>query len=279
MWYYDGLNFSTNPSHGHIRFWADSSSRTNSTGGSIIVLDADCQNVHTTIHGSTRSPIYYDSNNTNYYVDPHNGSVLNGHVRIYNSHFGASTTGTFNFSTGYGFHSIESGSSNEPITVFYHQVATTSTQFYGLNVISAAAHNNTTSRFFLGQGGSTERIKIYSNGNIQNSNNSYGQLSDINLKENIVDATPKLDDINQVRIVNFNYIGDVDEETNIPNKQIGVVAQELEEIFPGMVYECGDTETPTKSVKYSVFVPMLIKAVQELTQEVQTLKDQINGIN
>jgi hypothetical protein len=226
-----------------------------------------------------RAPIFYDSANTSYYVDPNNGTSLSGNQLNYNCRFRASTSGTFNYSTGYGFHDFENGSSNEPIAVFYHQVGTTSVQQYGINVLSAAAHNNTTSRFFLGQGGSTERIKIYSNGNIQNSNNSYGQLSDINLKENIVDATPKLDEINQVRIVNFNYIGDVDEETNTPNKQIGVVAQELEEIFPGMVYECGDTETPTKSVKYSVFVPMLIKAVQELTQEVQTLKDQINGIN
>ena len=226
-----------------------------------------------------RAPIFYDSNNTNYYVDPATSTNLSGNTRIINTRFGVSTSGSFNFGTGYGFHTIENGSSNEPICMFYHQVATTSTQHYGINIISAANHNNTTSRFMLGQGGSSEKIKIYSNGNIQNQNNSYGQLSDINLKENIVDATPKLDDINQVRVVNFNYIGDVDEETNIPNKQIGVVAQELEEIFPGIVYECGDTETPTKAVKYSVFVPMLIKAVQELTQEVQTLKDQINGIN
>jgi hypothetical protein len=234
---------------------------------------------NTFAYGSSRAPLFYDSNNTAYYVDPTGGSVLNGNARITNTRFGVSTTGTFNFSSGYGFHTIENGSSNEPICMFYHQVGTTATQHYGINIISAANHNNTTSRFMLGQGGSSEKIKIYSNGNIQNQNNSYGQLSDINLKENIVDATPKLDEINQVRIVNFNYIGDVDEETNTPNKQIGVVAQELEEIFPGMVYECGDTETPTKSVKYSVFVPMLIKAVQELTQEVQTLKDQINGIN
>jgi hypothetical protein len=152
---------------------------------------------------------------------------------------------------------------------------------YGINVLHRSTSANTSGRFFLGatNSGASERIKIYSNGNIQNSNNSYGQLSDINLKENIVDATPKLDEINQVRVVNFNYIDDINEETNAPTKQIGVVAQELEKIFPGLVYECGDTETPTKSVKYSVFVPMLIKAMQELTQEVKTLKNQINGIN
>jgi hypothetical protein len=180
---------------------------------------------------------------------------------------------------GYNFHAITNSSAGEPTLMVYNS-ASTGNQ-YGVNVVHKSTSANTTGRVFLGatNNGATERIKIYSNGNIQNSNNSYGQLSDVNLKENIVDATPKLDEINQVRIVNFNYIDDINEETNAPVKQIGVVAQELEEIFPGLVYECGDTEVPTKSVKYSVFVPMLIKAVQELTQEVQTLKNQINGIN
>jgi len=180
---------------------------------------------------------------------------------------------------GYNFHAITNSSAGEPTLMVYNS-ASTGNQ-YGVNVVHKSTSANTTGRVFLGatNNGATERIKIYSNGNIQNSNNSYGQLSDVNLKENIVDATPKLDEINQVRIVNFNYIDDINEETNAPVKQIGVVAQELEEIFPGLVYECGDTEVPTKSVKYSVFVPMLIKAVQELTQEVQTLKNQVNGIN
>ena len=231
--------------------------------------------------GSTAPPLYagayYDSGNTGYYVDPASASNLAGNVLITSGKLKVSTA-SLTYGTGYNFHNIENTNSNEPICVFYHSVPTTAVQFYGLNVISAAAHNNTTSRFFLGQGGSTERIKIYSNGNIQNSNNSYGQLSDINLKENIVDATPKLDEINQVRVVNFNYIDDVDEETGIPNKQIGVVAQELEEIFPGMVYECGDTETPTKSVKYSVFVPMLIKAIQEQQTIIDDLKSRIETL-
>jgi len=179
----------------------------------------------------------------------------------------------------YNFHSITNSAADQPTVMIYSHAS--SGNVYGINVLHRSTSANTSGRFFLGatNSGASERIKIYSNGNIQNSNNSYGQLSDINLKENIVDATPKLDEINQVRVVNFNYIDDINEETNAPTKQIGVVAQELEKIFPGLVYECGDTETPTKSVKYSVFVPMLIKAMQELTQEVKTLKNQINGIN
>jgi hypothetical protein len=228
--------------------------------------------------GSMRAPIFYDSDNTAYYTDPATATNLNGNTRITNTKFGVSTTGSFNYSTGYGFHTIENGGSNEPVCMFYHQVGTTAVQQYGINIISAANHNNTTSRFMLGQGGSSEKIKIYSNGNIQNQNNSYGQLSDINLKENIVDATSKLDEINQIRVVNFNYIGDIDEETNTPNKQIGVIAQEVEQIFPGLVYECGDTETITKAVKYSVFVPMMLKAIQELKADNDSLKARIETL-
>jgi len=110
---------------------------------------------------------------------------------------------------------------------------------------------------------SATRIEIYGNGNVANSNGVYGSFSDLKLKENIVDATPKLEKINQVRVVNYNLKGDA-------QKQIGVIAQELEQIFPSMVDESPDRDeqgndlgTTTKSVKYSVFVPMLIKAIQE----------------
>ena len=122
--------------------------------------------------------------------------------------------------------------------------------------------NNTSSYHFVGNTG-TDKIYIFGNGNIQNVNNSYGALSDLKLKENIIDATPKLEKLNQVRIVNFNMIGD-------GQKQIGVIAQELEQVFPSLIDETPDRDaegndigTVTKSVKYSVFVPMLIKAIQE----------------
>ena len=117
-------------------------------------------------------------------------------------------------------------------------------------------------------------LNVVSNGNITNSNNSYGGLSDIKLKENIVDATPKLEKLCQVRVVNYNL------KEGQPHKQIGVIAQELEQVFPGMVEESPDRDeegndlgTTTKSVKYSVFVPMLVKAIQELKAEFDAYKE------
>jgi len=84
------------------------------------------------------------------------------------------------------------------------------------------------------------------------------------LKENIVDASPKLDDLMKVKIRNYNLIGE-------DLKQIGVIAQELEQIFPNMIDNTLDKESGeiTKGVKYSVFVPMLIKAIQELNAKLE----------
>lgn len=121
-------------------------------------------------------------------------------------------------------------------------------------------------KFYLAELSGTGTVfQVISNGNVQNTNNSYGAISDVKLKENIVDATPKLADMMKVQIRNYNLKSDPQ------HKQIGVIAQELEQVFPSMVEETADTDsegndlgTTTKSVKYSVFVPMLIKSIQEL---------------
>jgi hypothetical protein len=130
-----------------------------------------------------------------------------------------------------------------------------------------ASRNTTNNSFYVfnyfNTGASAYKFRVADSGNVTNTNNSYGSISDIKLKENIVDASPKLEKLCQVKVRNFNIIGD-------EQKQLGVVAQELEQIFPSMIEESPDKDidgndlgTTTKLVKYSVFVPMLIKAMQE----------------
>jgi len=113
---------------------------------------------------------------------------------------------------------------------------------------------------------------------VVNTNNSYGAISDIKLKENVVDCTPKLEQLNRVRVVNYNLKSDPE------HKQLGVIAQELEQIFPGMVDETPDRDmegndlgTTTKSIKYSVFVPMLIKAIQEQQAIIDSLEARLTA--
>ena len=121
--------------------------------------------------------------------------------------------------------------------------------------------------------GNAGQMFVYGNGNVVNTNGSYGTVSDSKLKENIVDTTPKLDKLNKVRIVDYNLIEYPEQ------KLLGVIAQELEQIFPNLVDELidkdeegNDLETTTKSVKMSVFVPILIKAIQEQQAQIEELK-------
>jgi hypothetical protein len=45
----------------------------------------------------------------------------------------------------------------------------------------------------------TTSFQVMTNGNAQNTNNSYGAISDIKLKENIVDANSQWDDLKALR--------------------------------------------------------------------------------
>jgi hypothetical protein len=149
--------------------------------------------------------------------------------------------------------------------------------------IALAARNTTNNTFYaLGYyntGVGAYKFRVADSGNVTNTNNSYGAISDVKLKENIVDASPKLEDLCKVKIRQYNLKSDPD------HKQIGVVAQELEEVFAGLVettidkdLEGNDLGTTTKQVKYSVFVPMLIKAIQEQQSIITDLKSRIEAL-
>ena len=100
-------------------------------------------------------------------------------------------------------------------------------------------------------------FKIDACGNITNYSGFYGPIvSDSRLKENIVNCTPKLEKLLKVRVVNYNLKGP--DKT----KYIGVVAQELEELFPELVLETNSVDK-FKSVSYSNLTILLIKAFQE----------------
>jgi hypothetical protein len=125
----------------------------------------------------------------------------------------------------------------------------------------------------------TQRIAIYANGNIQNTNNSYGSLSDVKLKENIVDANSQWADLKAIQVRNYNFI------EGEAQTQIGVVAQEVETVSPGLVYESPDLDndgndlgTTTKSVHYSVLYMKAVKALQEAMERIEQLESKVAAL-
>ncbi len=125
----------------------------------------------------------------------------------------------------------------------------------------------------------TECFQVLSNGNVVNTNNSYGSLSDIKLKENIVDASSQWDDLKALQVRKYNF------KEGRTHPQIGLIAQEVELVSPGLVtkspdrdIEGNDLGTVTKSVNYSVLYMKAVKALQEAMERIETLEAKVAAL-
>jgi hypothetical protein len=108
--------------------------------------------------------------------------------------------------------------------------------------------------------------------------NVYGATSDIKIKENIEDANSQWTDIKSIQVKNFNLIGD-------DTRQIGVIAQQVETVSPGLVDETIDRDqdgndlgTTTKFVKYSVLYMKAVKALQEAMERIEALEAEVAAL-
>jgi hypothetical protein len=95
---------------------------------------------------------------------------------------------------------------------------------------------------------------------------AFGTVSDRNRKENIVKIENALDKVSQISGYTFNYIGD-------DTPMTGVIAQELEEVLPEVVYETEAVDgTQSKAVRHGNIVGLLIESIKELKAEIEELK-------
>ena len=182
----------------------------------------------------------------------------------------ASNDGTY-FSTAGPYHELRQSSPANWTTI----VNNTSATPYGLYMLFSGASPNNTQEIIYFADSTAQRFYVTSAGAVYG-NGTYGTISDRKLKENIEDATTKLDDINKLKVRNFNF-KDKPEE-----KHIGFIAQEFEEVFPKAVENTPDKDSDgkiiedsyTKTIKTSILIPMLVKAIQELKAEIEILKKQ-----
>jgi len=205
------------------------------------------------------------------------------------------------------FH-VDSNSSNNGIAKFNHSHATPE----GIRIIySAAAPDNTTTNFLECTDSSATRLQILGDGDIKNHDGTYGTISDERIKQNIVDANSQWDDIKNVRVRNYKKKDDVRQygEDNAP-VHIGLIAQELQSVSPGLVdenrpsfadvqsnsefgtlYEDGDEIPDGKAVgdvkeekekvlgiKYSILYMKAIKALQEAMAKIETLEADVKTL-
>ena len=116
----------------------------------------------------------------------------------------------------------------------------------------------------------TACMQILADGDLENTNNRYTQISDIKFKENIADASSQWEDLKAIRVVNFNFKAEKDWGTH---RQIGVIAQEIETVSPGLICQRREENGEEyKSVAYSVLYMKAVKALQEAIDRIETLE-------
>jgi hypothetical protein len=94
--------------------------------------------------------------------------------------------------------------------------------------------------------------------------------SDINLKENIVPIPNALEKVNQISGNTFDWKAELKEYHGFEGNDVGVIAQEIEEILPQIVT---NRDSGYKAVQYEKIIPLLIEAVKELSAKVDRLEN------
>lgn len=94
--------------------------------------------------------------------------------------------------------------------------------------------------------------------------------SDERTKENIKDTAYGLKDILKLAPKTYKQIQGKGDKKNKNTESIGLLAQDVEKVIPEAVFH--DERADVYGIQYDHLVPVLIKAVQELADEVKKLK-------
>jgi hypothetical protein len=257
--------------------------------GNITINGSSTAVMALSVGGSAKGWVYHD--NTNFEINAGSSGAMimytagTERARITaGGYFKASNSGTYLSSTA-SYHEFYQSANAQALRVYASDSST-----YNNDVLTVDGERTTTnSTYNLGNfrnGNGTGQCIIRDSGNIVNTNSSYGAISDQKLKQDIVDAASQWDDIKGVRVRKFRYKTD-----STAPLQIGVIAQELEQVSPGLVDEAPDYEevevtdeegnvtterqptgTSTKSVKYSILYMKAVKALQEAMARIEQLE-------
>jgi len=121
------------------------------------------------------------------------------------------------------------------------------------------------------------RFYVSEGGTINATNTTINSLSDQRLKENITDIDIGLNAIMALKPRKFDWKAGKGKDIKGDR---GFIAQEFEQVFPNLVDEWLDPapigEEPYKSVRQDL-IPVLVKAIQELSAEVTALKAKVGA--
>jgi hypothetical protein len=162
--------------------------------------------------------------------------------------------------------SVFRNSGTTPVSLFEN--TTTSGNVAGTLNVLASNGNNASSYHFAGLTQSVSFWYLLGNG-------TSTWTSDERKKKNIETTRDGyIDDLCKLRVVKYNWKIDEDGKP----KELGLIAQEVEEVFPNLIQDALDSDVDGikyKTIKGSVLPYMLLKAIQEQQAIITDLKARI----
>ena len=193
---------------------------------------------------------------------------------------GLSTTASGSASTAMGFAAMASGSRSTAMGIYtkasdYGSLAIGHYNSSGSSITnSATAFNIANTAFVIGNGTSgnlSDAFKVMFNGDVTVSNNLtvVGDVevqSDVRLKSNIVSLGSTLSKLLQIDGKSYEMKG---------KQKIGVLAQEIQEVFPELVSE---DDNEMLAVNYQGLVPVLINALKEQDEIIKSQEQRLSKV-
>ena len=97
---------------------------------------------------------------------------------------------------------------------------------------------------------------------------SWGVVSDIRLKKNIQPLKNSLELINQLNPITYNW-----KDESLNNNNIGFIAQEVEKVIPEITEDYDIKGEKYLGMRTTDLIPFLVKSIQELSKELNDLKN------
>jgi hypothetical protein len=212
-------------------------------------------NVNVNGGGALYATIYYDQNNTAYYLDFADGGTSN-----VNTYF----TGLAYFRSNFGSSAYSGAQSSPVLQVLSTDAGTAMFSFHrgGYYAVNMGLDPDNVLRIG-GWSAAANRFQMDMSGNLTMAGNVTA-YSDGRLKDNVATVANALDLVGQMRGVTYT-------RKDTGEAGVGVIAQEMLEVLPQVVQQ-GIGDDDTLSVAYGNLVGVLIEAIKELTARVAELE-------
>jgi hypothetical protein len=232
---------------------------------------------------SHRAPIFYDSDDTNYFVNLASGSEVCYIIAKTCSNYSG---GYWTMMDGYGFDYCNPWGGYSSLGTHLSVGGDGLYASYTCNGAGGYSNNDSWSLYpwelqispFNGEKFYYDSYDgaLYIGGTLYQ--NYY---SDCKYKTNITEIDSALDKIDSMRGVEFDWNELGLEEAFKKGHEVGVIAQEVQSVYPLAVREVSK-ERPEKVVTalvvdYEKLIPLLLQGIKELRQEINDIKQQING--